>query len=249
MRFANKVVLVTGGGSGIGRAACERFAEENGKVVIVDINEANGIAAVEAIKTAGGEAVFARADVSDSAQVRAAIQTAVEKFGKIDVLVNNAAVMTFDPVTELDEAAWEKVMAVNLRSVFLFCKYALPVMPAGGAIVNVSSVHAHQATAFVVPYATTKGGIEAFTRGLSVECAARKIRVNCVDPPTSRRRFYFSLRTKPDSLTARRSRLTAADWTFCNFWRLISDAQIYVRHRNRKQLSDDKAAGRLDQAR
>ena len=90
--------------------------------------------------------------------------------------------MTFDPVADLAEEAWEKVMAVNLRSVFLFCKYALPHMPMGGAIVNVSSVHAHQTTANVVPYATTKGGVEAFTRGLSVECAARKIRVNCVDP-------------------------------------------------------------------
>ena len=182
MRFNGKVGIVTGGGSGIGRAVGERFASENGKVVVVDINEANGIAAVEAIKTAGGEAVFARADVSDSAQVRAAIQTAVGKFGKIDVLLNNAAVMTFEPIAELAEEAWEKVIAVNLRSVFLFCKYALPHIPSGGAIVNVSSVHAHQTTMNVVPYATTKGGIEAFTHGLSVECAPQKIRVNCVDP-------------------------------------------------------------------
>lgn len=182
MRFENKVCLVTGGGSGIGRATCERFAEEKGKIVVVDISETNGSQTVAAIAAKGGAAVFARADVSNSAEVQAAIKIAVENFGKIDVLVNNAAVMTFDPVADLAEEAWEKVMAVNLRSVFLFCKYALPHMPMGGAIVNVSSVHAHQTTANVVPYATTKGGVEAFTRGLSVECAARKIRVNCVDP-------------------------------------------------------------------
>ena len=182
MRFENKVCLVTGGGSGIGRAACERFAAEGGEIAVIDISEANGNQAVEAVAANGGAAVFARADVSNSAEVQAAIQTAVEKFGKIDVLINNAAVMTFEPIAELAEEAWEKVMAVNLRSVFLFCKYALPHIPSGGAIVNVSSVHAHQTTANVVPYATTKGGIEAFTRGLSVECAARKVRVNCVDP-------------------------------------------------------------------
>lgn len=182
MRFTGKVSIVTGGGSGIGRAACERLAAEGGRVVIVDINAENGAATVEAINASGGNSIFVRADVSNSSDVRAAIKTAVDEWGKIDVLVNNAAVMTFEPITELAEEAWEKVMAVNLRSVFLFCKYALPAMPAGGAIVNVSSVHAHDTTRNVVPYATTKGGIEAFTRGLSLECEAQKVRVNCVDP-------------------------------------------------------------------
>ena len=181
-RFANKIAIVTGGGSGIGRSAAEGFAVENGNVVVVDVDEANGEGSVEIIEAAGGDGVFIRADVSDSLQVQAAIRMTVERFGKIDIVVNNAATMTFEPITELAEEAWEKVMAVNLRSVFLFCKYALPHMPAGGSIVNVSSVHAHQTTRNVVPYATTKGGIEAFTRGLSVECAAQKIRVNCVDP-------------------------------------------------------------------
>lgn len=100
----------------------------------------------------------------------------------MDVLVNNAAMMTFKPISELEEREWDTLMAVNLRAVFIFCQCVLPHMPPGGAIINVSSVHAHETTANVVPYATSKGGIEAFTRGLSREVEPRKVRVNCVDP-------------------------------------------------------------------
>ncbi|MDQ6765239.1 MAG: SDR family oxidoreductase [Verrucomicrobiota bacterium] len=182
MRFDNKVCLVTGGGSGIGRAACERFAAEGGKVAVVDLNPKHGNETVQAIRQAGGEAIFAAANVSDSAQVRAAIDAAVAKWGRIDVLVNDAAMMTFAPLVALPEEDWEKVMAVNLRSVFLFCKYCVPHMPEGGAIVNISSVHAHETTKNVIPYATSKGGMEAFTRGFSEELADRKIRINCVAP-------------------------------------------------------------------
>lgn len=182
MRFENKVCLVTGGGSGIGRAAGERFASEGGKVAIVDLNPAHGNETVQAITQAGGEAIFCAADVSSSEQVRAAIDATVAKWGKIDVIVNDAAMMTFSPLLDLPEADWEKVMAVNLRSVFLFCKYGVPHMAEGSAIVNISSVHAHETTKNVVPYATSKGGMEAFTRGFSEELADRKIRINCVAP-------------------------------------------------------------------
>lgn len=182
MRFTDKVCLVTGGGSGIGRAACERFAAEGGKVVVVDLNEEHGLETVKIIEDASGAAIFARADVGDSAQVQASIKAAVDKWEKIDVVVNNAALMTFTPIIDLSEDDWEKVMNVNLRSVFLFCKYAVPFMPPGGAIVNISSVHAHETTKNVVPYAASKGGMEAFTRGFSEELEDRKIRVNCVAP-------------------------------------------------------------------
>jgi NAD(P)-dependent dehydrogenase (short-subunit alcohol dehydrogenase family) len=124
MRFTDKVCLVTGGGSGIGRASCERFAAEGGKVVVVDANVEHGAEAARAITEAGGEAIFAKADVSVSTEVQAAVRAAVDLWGRIDVLVNNAAMMTFEPITELADEDWDKVMAVNLRSVFLFCKYA-----------------------------------------------------------------------------------------------------------------------------
>ncbi len=182
MRFSGKVCLVTGGGSGIGQAACARFAAEGAQVAVVDRDAKGGQETVDAIRQAGGQALFAQADVSDSAQAQAAIAAAVSAWGHIDVLVNNAAMMTFTPLLGTSEADWERVIAVNLRSVFLFCKYAIPQMPDGGAVVNISSVHAHETTPNVVPYATSKGGMEAFTRGLSLELAARKIRVNCVAP-------------------------------------------------------------------
>ena len=182
MRFKDKVCIVTGGGSGIGRATCERFAAEGGKVVVVDLNEEHGQETVKAIKDAGGQAIFAKADVSNSAEVQAAIKAAVGKWGEINVIVNDAAMMTFKPIVELADEDWDKVLAVNLRSVFLFCKYGVPHMPRGSSIINISSVHAHETTKSVVPYASSKGGMEAFTRGFSEELAERKIRINAVAP-------------------------------------------------------------------
>ncbi len=182
MRFKDKVCIVTGGGSGIGRAACERFAREGGRVVVVDVDADRGQETVAHIAEHGGEAIFAKADVGNPADVRAAIKAAVDKWKEIHVVVNDAAMMTFKPIVDLPDDDWDKVLGVNLRSVFLFCKYSVPHMPPGGAIVNISSVHAHETTRNVVPYATSKGGMEAFTRGFSEELARRKIRINCVAP-------------------------------------------------------------------
>src|SRR3954470_21347095 len=128
MRFEGKVCLVTGGGSGIGKAAAQRFAAEGGKVVIVDINEQHGNQAVQDIEKTGGEAIFAKANVGVSAEVQAAVQAGISKWGRLDVVVNDAAMMTFTPVVDLPEDDWDKVLGVNLRSVFLFCKYAAPHM-------------------------------------------------------------------------------------------------------------------------
>lgn len=181
-RFLDKVCLVTGGGSGIGRAACERFAAEGGKVAVVDVNDANGAETVDAITKEGGQALYIRCDIGDAAAVQAAVQQTVDKWQKIDVIVNDAAMMTFKPILELDEEDWDKVMRVNMRSVFLFCKHGVPHMPAGSAIVNISSVHAHETTRNVVPYASSKGAMESFTRGFSEEASDKKIRINCAAP-------------------------------------------------------------------
>jgi NAD(P)-dependent dehydrogenase (short-subunit alcohol dehydrogenase family) len=181
-RFEGKVCIVTGGGSGIGRACCERFANEGGLVVVADLNDDHGRETVRAIQANGGQAIFTHCDVSSSADVRATIKAAVDRWKKIDVVVNNAAMMTFLPVTELPEAQWEKVLAVNLTSVFLFCKYTIPHMPPGSAIVNTSSVHAHETEAGVGPYAASKGAMEALCRELALELGPKKIRINCVAP-------------------------------------------------------------------
>lgn len=181
MRFQDKVCIVSGGGSGIGRAICERFAREGGKVVVVDINSDHGNETVRIITGAGGQAIFAKADVSNEQDVKAAVKAGLDQWGRIDVVVNDAAMMTFKPVTELSATEWDQVEAVNMRSVFLFCHYALPHMK-GGAVVNISSVHAHQTEGGVAPYAASKGGIEAFTRCLAIEQEGPKNRVNCVAP-------------------------------------------------------------------
>src|SRR5262249_17350813 len=121
MRFEDKVCLVTGGGSGIGRATCLRLASQGGRVVVVDLGEGGGGGAVRQIAEGGGQAVFARADVSSSEQVQAAVGTAVGRWGRIDVVVNDAAVMSFKLVVGLSEADWDRVLGVNLRGVFLVC--------------------------------------------------------------------------------------------------------------------------------
>jgi NAD(P)-dependent dehydrogenase (short-subunit alcohol dehydrogenase family) len=115
MRFKEKVCLVTGGGSGIGRATCIRLAAEGGRVVVVDINEAHGTDAAEAITKRGGIAIFCKTDVGEPPDISAAVDAAKRTWGRIDVLVNDAAMMTFKPVVELSEREWDKVLAVNLR--------------------------------------------------------------------------------------------------------------------------------------
>src|SRR5690349_18706744 len=182
MRFTDKVCLVTGGGSGIGKAACKQFAREGGKVTVVDLDQQHGNQTVQEITEAKGQAVFAKCDVGNPDQVKAAVKATVDKWNKIDVVVNDAAMMTFKPIIELPDEDFDRVLRVNLRSVFLFCKYSAPHMPKGSAIVNISSVHAYETTKNVVPYAASKGGMEAFTRGFSEELAANKIRINCVAP-------------------------------------------------------------------
>jgi NAD(P)-dependent dehydrogenase (short-subunit alcohol dehydrogenase family) len=174
--------VVTGAGSGIGKAVARQLAAEGARVLVVDLNDQHGNQTVHEIASAGGEALFTRCDVGDGRDVLAAVQAAVDKWHGIDVVVNDAAMMTFVPVLELSEEDWDHVLDVNLRAVFLFCKYAVPHMRSGGAIVNISSVHAHETTKNVVPYAASKGGMEAFTRGFSEEIAPKHIRINCVAP-------------------------------------------------------------------
>jgi NAD(P)-dependent dehydrogenase (short-subunit alcohol dehydrogenase family) len=159
MRFENKVCLVTGSGSGIGRATALRFAREGGRIAVVDLKPEGGSETVKQIIDSGREAIFAQADVSNEQQVRRAVDAAVARWGRINVVVNDAAMMTFKPVLELEVADFDRVLAVNLRSVFLFCKFAGAHMPPGSAVVNVSSVHAHETTPRVSLFPASKGGM------------------------------------------------------------------------------------------
>ena len=180
MRFTNKVCLVTGAGSGIGRATAERFASEGGQVVVIDRDEKSGQETVDIITKNNGIAIFSKCDVGNEDEIKASVDFAISTWNKIDVLVNNAAMMTFKKIVDLTTEEWDMVMRVNLRSVFLFCRFCIPHMN-NGAIVNISSVHAHETTANVVPYASSKGAMEAFIRGVSLEYP-KQIRINCVAP-------------------------------------------------------------------
>ena len=180
MRFTNKVCLVTGAGSGIGRATALRFAAEGGQVVVIDRDEKGGLETVDIITKNNGVAIFSKCDVGNEAEIKASVDLTLSTWNKIDVLVNNAAMMTFKKIVDLTTEEWDMVMRVNLRSVFLFCKFCIPHMN-NGSIVNISSVHAHETTANVVPYASSKGAMEAFIRGVSLEYP-KQIRINCVAP-------------------------------------------------------------------
>ena len=143
-RLSDKVAIITGAARGIGKVAAKLFAEEGAKVVIADIDAVGGVQTAEEIQTIGGRAIFQQTDLTDAAQVEQLIQTTVEAFGRLDILYNNAALNHFAQIVDTAEDDWDRVMTVNVKSVFLCCKYAIPVMKAGGggAIVNTGSAAA-----------------------------------------------------------------------------------------------------------
>lgn len=181
------MAIVTGGGSGIGRVACELFAAEGADVVVADVSGPSAEATATSITSAGGRAVAVAADVSEAAQVEAMVQSAVTSFGALHVLFNNAGIFPADDGGVLDTPVdtWDRVMAVNLRSVWLCCRAAVPALldSGGGSIVNVASFVAIVGAATAqVAYTASKGGVLAFTRELAVEYARRNIRANALCP-------------------------------------------------------------------
>jgi len=185
MRFEGKVAVVTGGGSGFGEAIATRFAREGARVVVADVNEANGRRVAAAIGKEGGAARFVRTDVSRTSDVQAMIAEATSGFGGLDVLVNNAGFShRMVPLWELPEEEYERVFATNVRGVYLGCKYAVPVLKerGGGVIVNTASIGAIAPRPGVTAYNATKGAVITLTRGLAVEVAPFRIRVNAVNP-------------------------------------------------------------------
>ena len=182
MRFQNKVCLVTGGTSGIGRAVCLRLGAEGGEIIVLGRDKADGATTVRLITQAGGKAVFMACDLAKPSAISATVRKVLAKFERVDVLVCDAAMMTFDHLVDLPLAQWDLLMLVNLRSLAQLTQLCLPHMPKGSAIVAVSSVHAYQTTANVVPYATSKGAMEAFVRGMSLELDRKQTRINAVAP-------------------------------------------------------------------
>lgn len=186
MRLKNKTALVTGAGSGIGRAIAELFAREGAAVVVADIDEAGGRATVELAAKAGGRAEFARCDVSKEAECLAAVAAAVAKFGGLNVVVNNAAAFIYGTVEGTTYEQWHKVWDVNVVGQAQIIKSALPELrkAGGGAIVNIASQSSFIAQANYVPYNSSKAGILQLTRCLAMDLAVDKVRVNAVSPGT-----------------------------------------------------------------
>jgi len=183
-RFSGKVAIVTGGASGIGRAAALAFAREGASVAIADIDRARGEDALREAIARGGQAIFVEADVSTDAGAARIIDQTVASFGGVDVLHNNAAVVVYGTVPDTSEQEWDRVLGINLKGAYLCSKRVIPelVKRGGGAIVNTASVQAFASQRLVAAYAASKAGVVALTRTMALDHASQGIRVNCVCP-------------------------------------------------------------------
>ncbi len=187
MRLANKVALITGAGSGIGRETAVLFAREGAKIVVVDINDEAGQQTVQLVQAAGSEAIYIRADVSKAADCEQMVCTAEESFGKLNVLFNNAGISHArdDDAINTEEEVWDLTMAINLKGVFLGCKYGIPALrrAGGGSIINTASFVALLGAATPqLAYTASKGGVLSMTRELAIIHARENIRVNALCP-------------------------------------------------------------------
>lgn len=187
MRLENKVSIITGASSGIGRETALLFAKEGSKVVAVDVNDTAGAETVDMIKTEGGDAIYVHADVSKASDSEAMVQQAEDTFGALHVLFNNAGIMHSDDGDSqaTDEDIWDLTMNINLKGVFLGCKYGIPAMKraGGGSIINTASFVALLGAATPqIAYTASKGGVLSMTRELAVIHARENIRVNALCP-------------------------------------------------------------------
>ena len=187
MRLEDKVAIITGAGGGMGRVASERFAAEGAKIVVAEFDEEAGEETVRLVREAGGKASYVKTDVSDEASAARMVKHAIEIYGRVDVLYNNAGIMpeADHSVVDTDVEIWDKVMAVNVRGVFLGCKYAIPRMAdqGSGSIINIASFVALLGCS--VPqdaYTASKGALLSLTRSLAVQFGPKGIRTNAICP-------------------------------------------------------------------
>jgi NAD(P)-dependent dehydrogenase (short-subunit alcohol dehydrogenase family) len=187
MRLADKVAIITGAGSGMGRVAAQMFAAQGAKVLVAEYDEKAGAETTDLVRGAGGEATFIQSDVSKEADAAAMVAAAMDRYGKLDVLYNNAGVMPEldHSVVDTDVATWDQVMAINVRGVFLGCKYAIPHMveQGSGSVINISSFVALLGCS--VPqdaYTASKGAVLSLTRSLAVQFGPHGVRSNAICP-------------------------------------------------------------------
>jgi len=183
-KLTGKRALITGAASGIGRATALLLAREGAAVAVVDVDEAGGQAVAQQIRDEGGQAIFLRCDVTRADDCRHAVQRTVERLGGLDILFNNAGIIRRADVVDTTEEEWDRVMAVNVKSIFLLSKYAIPVMAqaGGGAIVNTSSGWGLVGGRNAVSYCASKGAVVNMTRAMALDHGPQNIRVNCICP-------------------------------------------------------------------
>ncbi|MCR8633702.1 SDR family NAD(P)-dependent oxidoreductase [Paenibacillus radicis (ex Xue et al. 2023)] len=184
MRFQNKVVIVTGGASGIGEETVRLFAAEGAKVVIADFSD-RGVQVSRELNDQGHDTLFVKTDVTKEADVQAMVHETVQKYGKLNILFANAGIANDAPAHQLSYEQWQKTIDINLSGVFLCDKYAIEQMLAqgtGGAVVNCGSIHSHVGKSGVTAYASAKGGVKLLTQSLGITYAKEGIRVNAICP-------------------------------------------------------------------
>lgn len=184
MNFENKVVLVTGGGSGIGQACCIAFSKQGAKVIVSDLDEKGGQETVNMILELGGEAEFVRTNVADPLEVESLVSQAVKTYGKLDIAVNNAGIADATPVADKEIDEWHKVISVNLNGVFYCVKFELQEMLklGGGVIVNMASILGSVGFPGSAAYVAAKHGVIGLTKTVALEYASQGIRINTVGP-------------------------------------------------------------------
>ena len=184
MQLEGKVALITGGASGIGRATALLFAREGAAVAVADMDDQRAQAVAQEIMDEGGRATAVRCDVSQAADCQHAVQETVMAFGSLDILFNNAGIIRRANVLEISEEEWDRAMSVNVKSIYLMSRYAIPVMEetGGGAIVNTGSGWGLTGGRNAVSYCASKGAVVNMTRAMALDHAAQQIRVNCVCP-------------------------------------------------------------------
>jgi NAD(P)-dependent dehydrogenase (short-subunit alcohol dehydrogenase family) len=239
MDFSQHVTIVTGAGSGIGEGIALAFAQVGARVVVADVNRAQGERVTADCNARGGQAIFVPTDVAKAADCRALIERTVQEFGRLDSLINNAGVNFVKPTLEMDEADWDRVVDVDLKGTFLCSRYALEVMAAQkqGSIVNIASVHTVATLPEAAPYAAAKGGVDMMTKALAIEFAPHGIRVNAVSPGLTDTQIWQDLQAAAEDAEAARQhwydnipmgRVQSPDEVANVVLFLVSDAASYV---------------------
>ncbi|WP_439583601.1 SDR family NAD(P)-dependent oxidoreductase [Dyadobacter bucti] len=182
--MSNKVMIVSGGASGLGLAAAVKFAKNGYDIVLIDINEEKGKRAEEEIKALGQDAVFCLCDISNNEQIQQAAEVCKQKFGRADVLINNAGLEIRGSILQCDEAEWNRTYDINLRGIYYMAKAFVPMImeQGGGSVINTGSILGYRTVGERAAYSSSKGAIDTLTRSMAFDLADENIRVNCVAP-------------------------------------------------------------------